>query len=164
MPLEIPAYMLPGLIEETARELLDEGFTCTCPAAEQNGAGTIVLCGIERQPILVRRSPLSVKMWCAGDHTECPTWRDHRDGGEVEQRVKAAEVDHENAVATDLQIRSGLRVDDKGIEDRDLVDEHIRAATGEGADVEPEDGVRRGITKGEAAEIRRELGKGSDGR
>jgi hypothetical protein len=156
MPLELPIETLPMLIEQTADALIHDGFELDCPAAKKNGANTIVLCGIERQPIPVRSSPLSIAMWCAGDHTDCPTWQAARDRDPALERAAAAQAEHEHLATTEREIRSGLRIDDQGIEQRDLELDAIR----ERKDASTADGeVKRSQSAAEAAEFNRELAK-----
>jgi hypothetical protein len=109
----LPSQYLPDLVRETARSLREEGFTTTCPAAQADGQQIVVLCGVEREAILVSKNPLAVKMWCAGDHTECPSWRAAHDHDPVVERSQKAKVDAHLAAIRRRHEASGLRYPDR---------------------------------------------------
>lgn len=53
-----------------------------CPAADFLGerpAGTTVFCGVEESLIESMRDPHTLRSFCYGDYTACPTWRDHKE-------------------------------------------------------------------------------------
>lgn len=54
----------------------------TCPAADFVGerpAGTTVRCGVEHTLIESLHDPNTLRSFCYGDYTLCPSWRDDKE-------------------------------------------------------------------------------------
>ena len=124
-PLELPPARLPELIREAGRELAEKGFTCVCPAARTDADHTVLLCGVEKSYFKVENNPLTVLMWCASPEYAaagekgCPVWQAQFDEPDIIDTVVNAQAQAKQDEITRQQIISGVRVNDRDVEEPD---------------------------------------------
>jgi hypothetical protein len=137
---EIPVEDLPKLIAGAADWLATEEWEVHCPMGEAYG-GKVVVCRKARDFLTIKHDPLAICMFCtsAEGYQQCPIWIGEKEGEGKIERTLAAREEAKVRQETTRHIESGLRVDDRGLEDE--VDYGAEGVTYIGDDEEVSDGT-----------------------
>lgn len=116
----IPPEELPRFIALSRDWLAHADWEVKCPMGEAHGK-QVVLCRKAKDFLTVAHDPLAIAMFCASTHghQQCPVWQSEKDGTGMIERTLAAREEADLREATERQIETGVRVDDRGLEKRE---------------------------------------------
>lgn len=131
MPIILPGRAVREMVEDAKQRAFDKLPEARCPAATlgryADSGNAYLNCGVEQSHFPVSAAPMSVLNWCCGEYSGCPTWQAAKNhDAVVERTIRAREAAKQDAI-TRRQITSGVRVDDRGEEDRQLEQRIARA-------------------------------------
>jgi hypothetical protein len=109
---------------------MPEELEAKCPGASitrfQNTGRPAIFCGPADEAFAVEDNPVGALGWCCGGYHSCPIWVAEKDQDPALARQRVARAVAARKRMTEQQIRSGLRVDDAGVERRDAALERER--------------------------------------
>lgn len=127
---------------------IPEKIEATCPAATvtryKDTGRPAIICRVANDSFAVEENPMGSLGWCCGEYTDCPVWRSQKDGDPIVERQRIAREGAALRKQTERQVETGMRIDDRGVEDEQAYREELR-----GQELDPERAAHyRDVTDG----------------